>query len=675
MDNDLVISEDKENEGSNKEKSDTGTSIAKSSKDGENVIQCYDLKKFYADLQSNEEDVRVFNNSALISELKNFCIRYNFMSKPVAKNLYAYKAKGHDAAKLLRMLYGDTLRYSEKYDGFYKWDGKQYVKFKDVKSLTWAISESLTIVEHSAFQWIMTDVKGTLLQMRGSDNYKARGEVEKSALAVLKKAEDFTSNNLAEDIQVQYMGMWGKDDFKGYQENPYLNFQNGVLDLETMELHPHSTKYKQDKIMGCDYDPEADCPEFRAMIERMLPEDSATQKELQKALGLCLAKENLPARKVFNCLIGVKDSGKTTLMNAVLRTLGEYGTSVDSSLLMITNKDKTRGPEMAQFMETLLVNASESNESDKLDTSLLKKLTGNDALSFRYNNSNIMIRFMPICVLFLDSNYRPYIPPREAATWDRFRYFGFDYPIKEKRAAFDKVLDKEKSGIFNYLLQGLRMVEKEGEISETPSMLKCKEQFRKDVDTIGQFISECLEKSEDEGSRIATSQVFSAYQAWAKDNGYMEIVKTKFHESMREHFPKKKSGVEVYTNINYSDLGFLYSRRNELTLAEFAKEKRKLQEKKMAVVPYQTLRASYFKKSWGWFIKNVKPKNAGYGDNMSTMYENYASFCGENGWVCLTLPDFKAKVLKLWTLTYQDGDIPKLILDANAFEYVKDCWS
>ena len=675
MDNDFVINEDKENDSSNK---DIGTSINKSSNYGASSIWGSDLSTLYCDLLSDDESVRVFNNSALLTELKNFCIRHNYVSKAVEKNLYAYNSNGYDTANLLRKFYGDSLRYSSKFDSFYKWNGKQYVRFEDDEGLTWPISGSLTIVEHSAFQWIMTDVKETLSRITGSDSYKMRNEIEKSALAVLKKAQGFTSNKLARDVREQYRGMWTGNDFEGYQENPYLNFQNGVLDLKAMELHPHSPEYKQYKIMGCDYDAEADCPEFKAMVERMLPEDSATQKELQKALGLCLAKENLPARKVLNCLIGVKDSGKTTLINAVLHALGEYGTSVDSSLLMRTNLDKTRGPEMAQFMETLLVSASESNESDKLDTAKVKSLTGNTTISFRYNYSNKIIQFTAICVMFLDSNYRPYIPPREEAVWDRLRYFGFDHPIKEKRVAFDKVLDKELSGIANYLLQGLRMVEEDGEIFETPSMLEHKEQFRKEVDTIGQFISDCLVKSENEARRIATSQVFSAYQAWAKDNGFVEIVKPKFHESMRKHFPKKKSNIEVYTNIKYSALGFLYSRRNELTLAEFAKEKRKLQEEAegTVVVPYETLRDSYFKKSWGWFVKNVKPHLSEYGvDSAGYMYGSYAEWCSENGLIALKPSDFDIKVRKLWTLTYQDGDIPKLVLDAKALEYVKDCWS
>lgn len=91
------------------------------------------------------------------------------------------------------------------------------------------------------------------------------------------------------------------------------------------------------------------------------------------------AKEQLPAKKVLNLLVGPKDTGKTTVLNTILAVLqeGQYGKEVDNTLLMQSKTDKTRGPEMAAFMDTLMVCSSESNESDKLDTAKVKALPRN----------------------------------------------------------------------------------------------------------------------------------------------------------------------------------------------------------------------------------------------------------------------------------------------------------
>ena len=48
--------------------------------------------------------------------------------------------------------------------------------------------------------------------------------------------------------------------------------------------------------------------------------------------------------------------------------------------------------------------------------------------------------------------------------WDRLRLFPFTCPIKNKDSNLKAKLDAEKSGIFNWILEGLEMVLQEKEI-------------------------------------------------------------------------------------------------------------------------------------------------------------------------------------------------------------------
>lgn len=138
---------------------------------------------------------------------------------------------------------------------------------------------------------------------------------------------------LAKNVLLKMKGMDVAQDVKTYYETPYINMQNGAFDLEQRELRPHNPAYGLYKITGCDYDPTATCPTFEDMVARIMPEEE-DRRELQKAFGLCLAKKQLPAKKVLMLLVGPKDTGKTTLLNTIVDVLGEYGSQVDNSLLI-----------------------------------------------------------------------------------------------------------------------------------------------------------------------------------------------------------------------------------------------------------------------------------------------------------------------------------------------------
>ena len=361
--------------------------------------------------------------------------------------------------------------------------------------------------------------------------------------------------------------------------------------------------------------------------------------------------------------MGPANTGKTTLLNTIVETLGEYGTSVDNSLLMQNSKEKTRGPEMYDFRETLMITTSESNESDKLDTGKVKALTGETTQSVRLNYSNKMDKFKMIGLIFIDSNFKPYIPPRDTATWGRLRLFPFVYPVKVKDPTLKSKLVAERPGIFNWLLEGLDMALEEKEIFETASMLDYKEQYKKEMDTTEQFLKDCIEKIDDPNLRITTSMLFTTYKNWCKDNGFRDSVRNKFYEEVSKSFEKKKSGVEYFIRLRFTELGSLYSTMAETTTQDFAKKKRKILEGSRLDLPYSNLRATHYTRTKEWFF-GIRA------DTTKKDYVPYCCWCAERGLVPLRIEDFEAKVEYLKSKMDRSGYLSNEIIDS-----AKEVWS
>ena len=561
-------------------------------------------------------------------------------------------------SSITKRVSGEQLKFSSKFGLYYIWRENRYIGCMDPEILINYITEILGLVEHSAFKCVV--------EKAATRDDQNAGDFEKWALKLLNSSKRYVSVAHAKDVLKKYKGMDVGNDLLGYYESPYINMENGVLDLTAKQLLPHSPAYNQHKITGCAYDPDATCPEFAGMMERLLP-DKAVRREFQKAVGLCLAKEQLPAKKVLMLLIGPKDTGKTTVLNILVDVLGEYGASVDNSLLMQTNKDKTRGPEMYDFRETLMITTSEASENDKLDTGRVKALTGETTISVRNNYSTSMDKFKMIGLIFIDSNFKPYIPPRDTAAWGRLRLFPFEQVITQKDPTLKSKLEQEKAGIFNWILEGLDLILEEKEIFETESMQAYKGEYRKEMDITQQFIEDCLEKSENSTDRIQTTLLFSTYKNWCRDNNFKPTIRNKFYEEISRSFEKKKSGVEYFAGVRLSSMGVLYAGMEEKTQQQFAKAKKELLGGDGVGLTYETLKYAYFNNSKGWFIQNIRSEYQFH--DKGSMYDRYNDWCIEHHLMPIKKPDFISKV------SYLFEKMGGSTISADDLEKVKEIWS
>ncbi len=606
-----------------------------------------------------------FKNPALVGILKDYILKYQYQNPQYIPYLFKEDRNVNGATNIVKKVVGDQLMYSRTLKGYFLWDGKRFANLEE-DLLVAPLLDTFSLPEHSVFEWTM---KNVVQEDDGDDDTssKIQEALEKKAIGLFAESKKFVDVRLAKNVLLKLKGMSIGADIKTYYETPYINMQNGVLDLEKRELLPHNPAFRLYKITGCDYDPDAVCPTFEEMVARIMP-DEADRHELQKAFGLCLAKQHLPAKKALFLLIGDKDTGKTTLLNTIVDVLGEYASQVDNSLLLQNKRNKTVGPELYDMRDVLLTSSSEisGSNSNALDTARIKALTGETVQSVRNNFATTMDKFKMTGLIFIDSNFKPYVPPQDMATWDRIRLFPFLHPVTKKDPKLKEKLQSEKSGIFNWLLKGLDMVLADGEIRETDNMVAFKNDYQDEMDITGQFFKECIEETESKGDKIQTSILFSTYKNWCKDNGFFDSVRTKFYEECNKRFEKRKSGVEYFIRLKFTPLGVLYCGMTEKTPQQFAKAKRMLLQGETTDITYKVARDLYFEKSWGWFIQNIRPEQQYH--NFDSLYYKYNEWCIDYGLVPIKSIDFNTK------LSYMFQHMNTRNPDADLLDQVKNIW-
>lgn len=91
--------------------------------------------------------------------------------------------------------------------------------------------------------------------------------------------------------------------------------QNGVLDIETRELEPHSSEYEFQARLDVAYDATAESELFERFLADIIPRES-DRKKIQEFAGYCLMHWGLPFHKAL-FLVGPQASGKSTLLDTI----------------------------------------------------------------------------------------------------------------------------------------------------------------------------------------------------------------------------------------------------------------------------------------------------------------------------------------------------------------------
>lgn len=178
------------------------------------------------------------------------------------------------------------------------------------------------------------------------------------------------------------------------------NAANCTIELLTGDCHEHTRDDLLTHVCPTLYEPNAESQRLDEFLNRFLPDEKERNYTLQVLAVSALSQGNA-ARKLI-LLLGPTSTGKSTLMELVMKTLGrDYTAAVNPSVFRGSLDDKPR-PDLLRALNTRLVVASEGSDRWDLHTDQIKRMTGGDAVPARGMRSNIIqetaASFVPIIV-------------------------------------------------------------------------------------------------------------------------------------------------------------------------------------------------------------------------------------------------------------------------------------
>ena len=301
-------------------------------------------------------------------------------------------------------------------------------------------------------------------------------------------------------------------------ERILFNCKNGILDLDSLELLPHSPEFLITKECGVEYNPDAKCPLFEKTVAEIMDNNQNKIRFLRMALGSSLLGFN-STEKMYILWGPTTRNGKSTINECIHSVFGEYGCNTEPETFAQSKKDsRSASGDIARLRGMRYVQAAEPNKNMVFDVALIKRLTGNDTITAR-NLFEAEFEFMPMFITYMNTNYLPKVMDTTLFASDRIRVIPFEHHFSEEErdSHLKKKLKKELSGILNWLIAGMQ------DFLQNPNyypdeIRKATMDYEAESDKTEQFLTEVFEVSE--GATIRGKVVYSLYQTWCEDNGF-----------------------------------------------------------------------------------------------------------------------------------------------------------
>lgn len=326
-----------------------------------------------------------------------------------------------------------------------------------------------------------------------------------------------------------------------FDKNPYLlNCENCTLDMKTRKQHSHNPNDFLSKIANVTFDKAAICDRWEEFIAEIMQGDMERAKFLQKALGYSLVGDT--SLECFFILYGqTTRNGKGTTMETALHMLGGYGRTAQPETVAQKQTASGNAPseDVARLKGARFVNMSEPDKGLRLNSALVKQLTGGDSVTARFLHQN-SFEYRPEYKLFINTNHLPRVTDDSIFASGRVKLIPFERHFSENEQ--DKKLKalfkqpENLSGILNWFIKGYLLLKSEG-LNQPQSVTDATDQYREESDVVGQFINECLVNMP--RHKIPMKDVYPVYEAWCKEYNYGTLNKRNLIDELRRKKGKK----------------------------------------------------------------------------------------------------------------------------------------
>lgn len=253
--------------------------------------------------------------------------------------------------------------------------------------------------------------------------------------------------------------------------------------------------------------------------------------------------------KKFYVLLGPRNAGKSILLKIIQKIFGSFVGTANEKVFK-QSKERAHDQETFSLLGNRISYVSELSEKDNYNETLIKKITGGDAVNIRRcgiaKNEEILFN----TILLIATNEVSGFSSDEAFR-RRLRVFDFPNQYKEGDKNFMDILKTKYNDIFSSIVEKAHeFFINDCEFEDVKQVKEATKNVEKQKDTIELFINDECEITNNKTDRIKRKDLFDKYMEWCGSN-YVALTRNKFMEQIDERFKFKIYGNNQYEGIKY----------------------------------------------------------------------------------------------------------------------------
>jgi len=350
----------------------------------------------------------------------------------------------------------------------------------DLKNLRWVVTDE-------------TDVLNIVREQTPLDTYNATEKNE-----ILETLRQISRKNKPKEI-----------------EPTWIQLKNKFVDVRTGKETPVTSEWFATNPIPWEMHPEKfmNTP----IMDRIFTEWVGKEhiQILYEIIAYCLLPD-YPIHRLF-CFLGAGMNGKSCFLKLIEKLVGmDNVCSTELDTLMASRFEVTR------LHKKLVCIMGETNFNELKQTSIIKKITGEDLIGFEYKNKN-PFQDRSYAKILIATNNLPETTDKTVGFYRRWCIVDFPNQFSEVKDVLAEIPDEEyqslalKSiGILHDLLKH-RKFTKEGSLEER------KKRFEEKSNPIEKFIKDYIRESLGEADYVTKSSFCRRYNEWAHNNHHREM--------------------------------------------------------------------------------------------------------------------------------------------------------
>ncbi len=364
-------------------------------------------------------------------------------------------------------------------------------------------------------------------------------------LVIMRDIEEVFKNIMTDHRFLEYSDLDADENI--------INFENGLLYLDTMELKPHTPNVYSTIQIPCKWDSNATyCPYFTSYMNTLTNGVIEVQQLLLQFMGIALSNVHGYRMKKSLFMVGKGNSGKSQLRLLCDMLLGDKNVSSES----LATYEKSSFGTMS-LMGKRLVGSPDMPPMNAKAMDMFKIITGGDGIPVQVKNGGFYtIRFNG--VMWNCGNELPkFGGDKGAHVYERFVIVRCDNVIPEEKRD-KRLLEKlyaEREAIVVLAIKALKKVISNHYRYNIPECcLLNNAEYQIANSTVLTFYEECCCERKTAIDNCTCAKMYEVFKAWCRDNSNYTPKKSEFRRELADTLSggdisrliKKVEGVQYF---------------------------------------------------------------------------------------------------------------------------------